>query len=140
MDLDEGHFYLGEPISIDASQPYSYTLDLPSANLREDWEKINVSFMVYQNEPANKAVLAVQWYDSVGNSDARYYPIQDEIMSVGQWDFATFTLPVDSVLRKSKHFKVFVYNPSETSIQVKGLDISFRPSYMKPGVKGESER
>lgn len=140
VDLDEGHFYLGEPISIDASQPYSYTLDLPSANLREDWEKINVSFMVYQNEPANKAVLAVQWYDSVGNSDARYYPIQDEIMSVGQWDFATFTLPVDSVLRKSKHFKVFVYNPSETSIQVKGLDISFRPSYMKPGVKGESER
>ncbi|MBQ6771833.1 MAG: hypothetical protein IJP44_12775 [Bacteroidales bacterium] len=137
---DEGHFHFGKPISIDAQQPYSYTLDLPMANLREDWEKVNVSFMVCQSGLANEAVLAVQWYDSEENGDARYYPIQDEITTVGQWDFATFALPVDSTLRLAKHFKIFVYNPSETPIQVKDLDISFRPAYMKPGVKGESER
>lgn len=140
MILDEGHFYFGEPISIDVQQPYSYTLDLPTDGLREDWEKVNVAFMACQNETANKAVLALQWYDSEENSGARYFPIQDEITAVGQWDFATFVLPVDSVLRSAKHFKIFVYNPSETPIQVKGLDISFRPAYMKPGVKGESER
>ena len=136
---DEGHFYFADAISIDAAQPYSYTLDMPSAALYLDWEKVNVEFEACQKDHANEAVLAVQWYDSEENSDARYYPIQDEITAVGQWDFATFTLPVDSVLRKAAHFKIFVYNPSETSMQVKGLDISFRPAYMKPGVKGESE-
>ena len=136
---EEGHYCFAEAISIDARQPFSYTLDMPSSNLREDWEKVNVSFMACQSEFSN-AVLAVQWYDSVGNSDARYYPIQDEITAVGQWDFATFVLPVDSTLLSSQHFKIFVYNPSETAIQVKGLDISFRPAYMKPCVKGESER
>ena len=137
---DEGHFYFADVVSIDAAQPYSYTLDMLSANLQSDWEKVNVEFEVCQNDCSDEAVLAVQWYDSEENSGARYYSIQDEITAVGQWDFATFVLPVDSVLRLAKHFKIFVYNPSETPIQVKGLDISFRPAYMKPGVKGESER
>ena len=137
---DGGHFYFANAISIDAAQPYSYTLDMLSANLHEVWEKVNVSFMACQNEPATEAVLAVQWYDSEENSGARYYPIQDEISAVGQWDFATFVLPVDSVLRSAQHFKIFVYNPSEIPIQVKNLDVSFRPAYMKPGVKGEKDR
>lgn len=137
---DEGHFYFANAISIDAAQPYSNTLDMPSADLLPDWEKVNVEFEVCQNDRSHEAVLAVQWYDFEENSGARYYPIQDEITAVGQWDFATFVLPVDSVLRSAQHFKIFVYNPSESPIQVKGLDVSFRPAYMKPGVKGESER
>ena len=137
---EEGHFCFNEAISIDASQPYSYTLDMPSANLHEDWEKVNVAFMVCQKERSDEAVLALQWYDSVGNSNAKYFPIQDELTTFGDWDFATFVLPVDSTLRSAERFKIFVYNPSATPIQVKGLDISFRPAYMKPGVKGESER
>ena len=137
---EEGHFCFNEAISIDASQPYSYILDMPSANLHEDWEKVNVAFMVCQKERSDEAVLALQWYDSVGNSNAKYFPIQDELTTFGDWDFATFVLPVDSTLRSAERFKIFVYNPSATPIQVKGLDISFRPAYMKPGVKGESER
>ena len=137
---DEGHFYFGETANIEAKQPYSPTLDLPVASLHPDWEKVNVTFMAFQNDSVGDAVLAVQCYDSVGNSTSRYYPIQDEITAVGQWDFATFALPVDSVLRSAQHFKIFVYNPSETPLQVKGLDVSFRPAYLKPGVKGVSER
>ena len=140
LNLDEGHYLFSEPISIDSSQPYSYTLDMPSSDLYSDWEKVNVAFEICQNDCSNEAVLAVQWYDIEGNSDAKYYPIQDEMTELGRWDFATCAFPVDSVLRSSEHFKIFVYNPSDSPVQVKNLDISFRPAYMKPGVKGEKER
>ncbi len=137
---DDGHFYFRDAISIDAAQPYSYTLDMPTADLHPDWEKVNVEFEVCQKDRSHEAVLAVQWYDSEENSNAIYYPIQDKITAVGQWDFVTFTLPVDSVLRSARHFKIFVYNPFAAPVSVKGLDISFRPAYMKTGVKGESDR
>ena len=85
-------------------------------------------------------MLVVQWYDGEGNSDANYYRVKESQIPVGKWEFATFSLPVDSVLRSSQYFKIFVYNPSDSPVQVKDLDISFRPAYMKPGVKGEKER
>lgn len=138
--LDEGHYHFDEIRTIDAVQPYSATLNLPIAALQPDWDKVNVAFEVCQKDRSDEAVLAVQWYDSEENSSAKYYPIQDEIMSFGQWDFATFALPVDSVLRSAQQFKVFVYNPSKTPIQVRNLDVSFRPAYLKPAVKGQSER
>ena len=138
--LEKGHYHFDEMRTIDAVQPYSATLNLPSAALQPDWDKVNVAFEVCQKVRSDEAVLAVQWYDSEENSSAKYYPIQDEIMSTGQWDFATFALPVDSVLRSAHQFKVFVYNPSKTPIQVRNLDISFRPAYLKPAVKGQSYR
>ena len=138
--LEKGHYHFDEMRTIDATQPYSTTLNLPTSALQPDWDKVNVAFEVCQNDRSNDAVLAVQWYDSKENSSAKYYPIQDEIMSTGQWDFATFALPVDSVLRSAHQFKVFVYNPSKTPIQVRNLDVSFRPAYLKPAVKGQSER
>lgn len=141
FSFDEGHYYFGETVSkLSAAQPYGPTLEIATESLRTDWEKVNVSFMACQNELATEAVLAVQWYDAEGNSNAKYYPIQDEITALGRWDFATFTLPVDTLLRSSEYFKIFVYNPSETPIQLKSFDVSFRPAYMKPGVKAESER
>ncbi len=134
-----GHYYYGDAVEeLSSVQPYGPTLDLSSQSLDENWERVNVSFMALQPETLDMPVLAVQWYDSLENSDAYYYPLQEQIQKVDQWDFATFDLPVGENLRSAKHFKIFIYNPSEIPIQVKGMDISFRPAYLKPSVKGQS--
>ena len=138
---DVGHYYYGDDVVVlSEAQPYGPTLDVSSQELGEDWERVNVSFMMQQPDTLDAPVLAVQWYDDLENSAAYYYPLHDQISKVGQWDFATFDLPVADYLRSAKHFKIFVYNPSETPIQVKGMDISFRPAYLKPGVKAKSAR
>ena len=87
--------------------------------------------MVLQPDTLEAPVLAVQWYDELENSQAQYYPLREQIKKVGQWDFATYAMPVGENLRSARHFKVFIYNPSETPIQVKGMDISFRPAYLQ---------
>ena len=138
---EEGHYRFGDAVNdLSASQPYSSALKMPSSNLHEDWEKVNVSFMLLQPDTLNKTVLAVQWYDSIGNSAADCYPICEQIKELGRWDFVTLTLPVDNKLRSAEYFKFFIFNPSESPVQVKGLDISFRPAYMKAGVKAVPER
>ena len=139
LKYDLGHYYYGDAIEeLSSVQPYGPTLDLSSQSLDENWERVNVSFMALQPETLDMPVLAVQWYDSLENSDAYYYPLQEQIQKVDQWDFATFDLPVGENLRSAKHFKIFIYNPSEIPIQVKDMDISFRPAYLKPSVKGQS--
>ena len=140
MVIDAGHFYLEEVRTISSEQPYSAAVKLSSSSLQENWEKVNISFMALQEDTLNKALLMVQWYDSLGNDAANYYPCKDQIKAIGKWDFATFTLPVDEKLRSAQMFKIYVFNPSASPIQVKGLDVSFRPAFLKPGVKGQSDR
>jgi len=64
--------------------------------------------------------------------------VKPQIQKIGEWDFATFNLPVDSVMRKALQNKIFVYNPSDDAVQLKCMDVSFRPAYLKPSVKGQS--
>ena len=140
VNMEEGHYVFSETTTIDNSHPYSNGLQLSSEVLQPDWERVNVAFKACRKAGSDKMMLVVQWYDGEGNSDANYYRVEESQIPVGKWDFATFSLPVDSELRSSQYFKIFVYNPSDSPVQVKDLDISFRPAYMKPGVKGEKER
>jgi hypothetical protein len=41
-------------------------------------------------------------------------------------------------MRNALQVKIFVYNPSDDAVQLKDMDVSFRPAYLKPGVKGQS--
>ena len=140
VNLDEGHYLFSNTTTIDNTFPYSDGLQLSSEALQPDWDRVNVAFKACRKTDSDKMMLVVQWYDGEGNSDANYYRVKESQIPVGKWEFATFSLPVDSVLRSSQYFKIFVYNPSDSPVQVKDLDISFRPAYMKPGVKGEKER
>ena len=137
--FDKGHYYFGDEESVlTGDRPYGPTLTLPSDSLRPDWERVNVAFMIKQEEPLSRTVLAVEKDGFEGAVETQYYPLNEQIQKVGEWDFATFDLPVDSAMRSAQQIKIFVYNPADCTFLLKDMDVSFRPAYLKPGVKGQS--
>ena len=139
FQCDKGHFYIGkEECKLNGTQPYGPTLTLPTDSLHEDWERMNVAFMMKQADTLHQAELAVELDDAQGGVATTYYEVKPQIQKVGQWDFATFDLPVDSVMRSAQQIKIFVYNPSNDTVLLKHMDVSFRPAYLKPGIKGQS--
>ena len=136
---DAGHYYFGEEVrKLDATTPYGPTLNLPGDSLRAGWERVNVAFMMQQADTLHNTKLAVQSLVAYDNVLVSYIDVKPQIQKIGGWDFATFNLPVDSVMRKALQNKIFVYNPSDDAVQLKCMDVSFRPAYLKPSVKGQS--
>lgn len=138
---DVGHYYFGDNVrAVGGEQPYGPTLILPTDSLRPDWERVNVAFMMKQTDTLHNAQLAVQLDVAQDNAVTAYYDVKPQIQKIGEWDFATFDLPVTSIMRAAHQVKIFVYNPSEDAVHLKCMDVSFRPAYLKPGVKGQSMR
>ena len=136
LKYDAGHYFTGEEErNLNTATPYSKTVSLTANDLSADWERMNVAFMMRQADTLHKSMLVVQLMDSLGGAKAKSYPVKPQIQKMEQWDFATFDLPVDSTMRTAQQIKIFVYNPSENTVQVKRLDVSFRPAYLKPDVK-----
>jgi hypothetical protein len=137
LRCDAGHYYYGaETCNLDAASPYGPALVLSTDSLRAEWERVNVAFMMLQSDTLHETRLVVQSIDKDGSMEAKYYPPQNT--KVGQWDFSTYDLPVDSAMRAAEQIRLFVFNPSESTVQLKQMDVSFRPAYMKPGMKGQS--
>ena len=86
----------------------------------------------------SKAVLAVEKHDTQGEVAIDSYAVRLQVQKTGAWDFATFTLPVDSTFRSAQKIKLYVHNFSESVVQLRNFDISFRPAYLKPRVKAQS--
>jgi hypothetical protein len=135
LKYDVGHYYFGDQeCQLDTTMPYGPTVVLPVEDLREDWERVNVAFMLRQADVLHKAKLAVQ----LDVDTTVYYDVKPQIQKIGCWDFATYDLPVDSTIRAARQLKIFVYNLSEDAVQLKNMDVSFRPAYLQSGVKGRS--
>lgn len=141
LTFDTGHYHFGEEQrTLDAAAPYSHAAVLRHGELADDWGVVNVAFMMRQADTLNKAQLVVQLFDDEGGAEALCYPVKTQIKKTGEWDFATYAMPVDSAMRAAQQVKIFVYNPSEDAVQVKQMDVSFRPAYLKPAVKGQTSR
>ncbi len=136
---DAGHYYFGDEVrKLDAATPYGPALTLPADNIRADWERVNIAFMMQQADTLHDARLVVQMLVAQDNAIVSHYDVKPQIQKIGGWDFATYDLPVDSTMRVAQQVKIFVYNSSEDAVQLKNMDISFRPAYLKPSVKGQS--
>ena len=135
---DAGHYYFGDEVqTLDKNQPYGPTLTLPADSLRTDWERVNVAFMMRQADTLHNAKLAVESLVAHDNVLVSYIDVKPQIQKIGEWDFATFDLSVGPIMRNALQVKIFVFNPSDDAVQLKDMDVSFRPAYLKPGVKGE---
>jgi len=139
LPCDAGHYFFGDEVrDLNAAVPYGPSLTLSGDSLPADWERVNVAFMMQQADTLHETNLVVQLVNPDGSAESRYYPPQ--CMKVGAWDFSTYDLSVDSAMRAAQQVKIFVCNPSESAVQVKRMDVSFRPAYLKPGVKARSSR
>ena len=121
-------------------RPYGKGLVLTADSISPDWNRINVAFEVKQQDHLGKAALVLECHDPNDKISYNPYPVKTKIDTIGVWDFVTFTLPIDSMLRTTQLIKLYVYNSSESVVQVRNFDISFRPAYLKPRVKAQSYR
>ena len=140
LQYEAGHYcFEGSEDVLNVERPYSQTLILPADSLQPDWGMVNIAIEMFQSDTLNDAQLVIEKNGEQGKVST-YYDIAPQLQSIGQWDFATFALPLDSTFREAGQTKIFVYNPSTSAVRVRRLDISFRPAYLKPAVKGQSSR
>ena len=141
IKADTGHYrFSGEERTINKQHPYSRALVLTADSIRPDWEMVNVAFMMKQADGSHKTKLVIEKRETQGQASFETYPTWPQNSTLGQWEFVTFALPLDSVFRVSEQIKIYVSNFSESAVQIKDLDVSFRPAYLAPYVKAKSER
>ncbi len=137
---DSGHYFIDKTRVLDRQNPYGSTLVLAADSIRPEWSMVNVAFEVKQRDTLCKVVFAVEKLDAQGKKDIDSYAVDSRVNKKGEWDFATFALPVDSSFRTAQQVKLYVHNFSESPVEVRNFDVSFRPSYLKPRVKAQSSR
>lgn len=136
--LDKGHYCMTDTRELDWQNPYGSTLVLTGDSIQPDWSMLNVSFEIFQQDGMNKAVFAVEKHDAQGKVSIDSHTVKTQVQNTGAWDFATYTLPIDSTLRKAQRIKLYVHNFSGSVVQVRNLDVSFRPAYLQARVKAQS--
>lgn len=138
LKLDVGHYYLGGSRTLDKQHPYSMTLMLTADSIRPDWDMVNVAFEIKQQDELSKPVLAVEKHNPSGEVAIDSYAVNKPVQENGTWDFATFALPIDTAFRSAQKIKLYVHNFSESEVQIRNLDVSFRPAYLKARVKAQT--
>ena len=133
---DAGHYFSGDGKPVEAASPFGPTVTLTADSLLADWGMVNVAFALRQTDTLHRAMLAVERDGETSRTD--YYPVKQQVFQCGEWDFATFALPLDSTFFGAERIKFYVYNPATSAVQIKDMDVSFRPAYMKPRVKAQS--
>lgn len=138
LKRDRGHYFFVGMRSLDRQRPFGPTLILTSDSIRPDWSMVNVAFEVRQQDEQNSLVLAVEKHSEQGEVKIDSYNVAPQVLKIGEWDFATFALPVDSLFRAAQYTKVYLHNFSDCPVEVRNFDVSFRPAYLKARVKGQS--
>ena len=138
LQMDKGHYFFDDTKVLNSQNPYGSTLVLTADSIRSDWSMVNVAFEIWQEDDLSKAVFAVERRYSNGKVNIDSYSVKSQVEKTGAWDFATYTLPIDSTFRTAQTIKIYVHNFSDSPIQIRNFDISFRPAYLKPRVKAQS--
>lgn len=138
LKLDVGHYFLGGTRTLDEQQPYSMTLALTADSIHPNWGMVNVAFEIKQQDELSKPVLAVEKHNPSGEVAIDSYAVNKPVQENGTWDFATFALPIDTAFRSAQKIKLYVHNFSESEVQIRNLDVSFRPAYLKARVKAQT--
>ena len=138
LKRDAGHYFFEETKTLDRQNPYGATLILTADSIHPDWDMVNVAFEIKQQDNKAKAILAVEKHGTQGELSIDSYAASPQVQKTDAWDFATFALPIDSTFRTAQQIKLYVHNFSESPIQVRNFDVSFRPAYLKPRVKAQS--
>ena len=136
--LDEGHYCFTDTRALCRQYPYGTTLVLTADSICPDWDMVNVAFEIKQSDSLCRPVFAVEKMDALGEKASDSYEVKAQVKKTGDWDFATYTLPIDSVFRSAQRIKLYVHNFSESPVEVRNFDVSFRPAYLKARVKAQS--
>lgn len=138
LKLDKGHYYFSETKKLYRQMPYGSTLVLTADSLHPDWQMVNIAFEVKKHDDHCRLIFAVEKHDTQGEVSIDSYEVMPQMLKTDAWDFATFALPIDTVFREAQLVKLYVHNFSDSSVEVRNFDVSFRPAYLKSRVKAQT--
>jgi len=136
--MDKGHYFISETKTLDKQNPYGSTVMLTADSIRPEWCMVNVAFEIKCQDDLGKAVLAVEKHDFQGEVAIDSYAVNAQVNLTGAWNFGTVALPLDSAFRSAQKVKMYIHNFSESPVQIRNFDVSFRPAYLKARVKAQS--
>ena len=140
LKKDAGHYFMDGVKTLDREHPYGSTVVVTADSIRPEWSVVNVAFEVMKHDTLGRLVFAVEKHDPHGEVAIDSYEVMPQVLKNDAWDFATFALPIDSVFRTAQQVKLYVHNFSDSAVEVRNFDVSFRPAYLTPRVKALSSR
>ena len=105
--------------------PYGLTIKRKTADIDTNCEKVYISAELMQNELSDSPAIAYELYKDNIKIDFKYLKINDLIKTTGKWEFTTSLLPIDSTFFDADEFRFFIFNPAESPIFARSLDVSF---------------
>lgn len=138
LTRDAGHYCFADVMTLGGQNPWGTTLVLTADSLHPDWSIVNVAFEMKQGDGPNNTTFAVERHGPNGEVAIDSYRADRQVVK-NDWDFVTFTLPMDSTYRTAQQIKMYVYNTKAGMVEVRNFDISFRPPYLKPRVKAVAD-
>ena len=128
IDYVRNHYRIDitpETQKIDASNPFGLTIKHDISEIERKCEKVYISAEIMQNELSDDNGIAFELYKNDEKIHFTYLRIKDLTKTTGKWEFTTSVLPIDSTFFEADEFRIFIYNPTESSIFAKSLDVSF---------------
>ena len=139
--FDTGHYrFAGQERELNVKRPFGNALVLTADSIHPEWQKVNVAFMMKQADSLHNTKLVIEKHDAIGKATFESYPTWPQNVTLGRWEFVTFAVPLDLDFHTSQMIKIYVANHSESSVQIKDFDVSFRPAYLAPSVKAQSSQ
>lgn len=127
-DIPKNHYRIDlgfDSLTVCSAMPYGLTIKGRPADIDSNCEKVYISSRIWKEENSAASAIVMELYKNGVKTHFSNLPLNDMTDATGKWDFTTTVLPVDSTFFDADEFRIFLYNPADSPIHIKSLDVSF---------------
>lgn len=127
-DIPKNHYRIDlgfDSLTVYSAMPYGLTIKGKPADIDSDCEKVYISSRLWKDENSALPAIVMELYKNGTKTHFNNLSLNDMTDAIGKWDFTTAVLPVDSTFFDADEFRIFLYNPTDSPIHIKSLDVSF---------------
>lgn len=127
-DIPKNHYRIDlgfDSLTVCPAMPYGLTIKGRPADIDSNCEKVYISSRIWKEENSAASAIVMELYKNGAKTHFSNLPLNDMTNATGMWDFTTSVLPIDSTFFDADEFRIFLYNPTDSPIHIKSLDVSF---------------
>ncbi len=127
-DIPKNHYRIDlgfDSLTVCPAMPYGLTIKGRPADIDSNCEKVYISSRIWKEENSAASAIVMELYKNGAKTHFNNLPLNDMTDTTGKWDFTTSVLPIDSTFFDADEFRIFLYNPTDSPIHIKSLDVSF---------------
>lgn len=127
-DIPKNHYRIDlgfDSLTVYSAMPYGLTIKGKPADIDSNCEKVYISSRLWKDENSALPAIVMELYKNGAKTHFNNLSLNDMTDAIGKWDFTTSVLPIDSTFFDADEFRIFLYNPTDSPIHIKSLDVSF---------------